>query len=328
MKKIISFLGLFVTVVLLALVNTSMVNAETVERTYTYSDIPARTILYENEPFNTYLNVSIDGTTYKITSNCEIQSAYCDKYGTIWADCFDTIDELYYLGFYNFELQGGEDCTFHLATSGQVEPPVEDGCYVQYGSEDKLYYCLLPEKEALKQYLLTGETIIIDYIPNPYLSTPSTKPEPSIAPTTETPVQPVSTPKVKPSTTPATQPSSVPVVQPSSTPTIQTDVTPVIEKKQLKSKIQLTYILCNNSKVITLSKSGILKYKKSAIKKIKDATFTETGDIIYLKKNGDAYYVSNSKIKFLRHKVKSIKKKTNFAISLKLKNGKTVKLKI
>ena len=338
MKKTIKFLGLFVTVVLLTLVNTSMVNAETVERTYTYSDIPARTILYENEPFNTYLNVSINGTTYKITSYCEIQSAYCDKYGTIWADCFDTLDELYYLGFYNFELQGNEECTFHLATSGRVEAPIDNAYYVQYGCEDGLYYCLLPKKDALKHNLLTGETITIDYIGNPYLPTPSTEPEPSITPTIQpthdvNSPQPSSNPVIQPSSSPTVKSSSSPVIQPSSNPIIPPTPVPANKSKKKaivkksKNNIQITY--CGDtSKVITLKKSGTLKYKNKVIKNVKDVAFTKNGTIVYFKKNGDAYYMSSSKIKHLRYKVKSIKKKNNFAIGLKLKNGKTVKLRI
>ena len=338
MKKIISFFGLFVTVVLLTLVNTSMVNAETVEWAYTYSDIPARTILYENEPFNTYLNVSIDGTTYKITSNCEIQSAYCDKYGTIWADCFDTLDELYYLGFYNFELQGDEDCTFHLATSGRVEAPIDNAYYVQYGCDDGLYYCLLPKKDALKHNLLTGETITIDYIDDPYLPTPSTEPKPSIAPTIQptskaNTSKPSSSPVIQQSSSPTVKSSSTPVVQPSSNPITPSTPVPTNKSKKKaivkksKNNIQITYH-GDTSKVITLKKSGTLKYKNKVIKNVKDVAFTKNGTIVYFKKNGDAYYMSSSKVKFLRHKVKSIKKKNNFAISLKLKNGKTIKLKI
>ena len=335
MKKIISFLVLLVTVVLVADLNPNSANAETLEYTYTFDNIPDQTIKYDwIDNYNKFIELTIDGTTYNVNSEYQVVDAYCDRLGTIWATLSDD-SRLYYLGFYNFELQGSEDLNFHILRSGIVFD-YDTNRFVSYANDVSPYiYWTLPTVEELSNYLSTGE-ITLNYIPDPN-SVPTSTPVPATstpkidvttAPTTETPVQPVSTPEVKPSTIPSTQPSSVPVVQPSSTPTIQTDVTPVIEKRQLKSKIQLTYVLGNDSKVITLSKSGILKYKKSAIKKIKDATFTETGDIIYLKKNGDAYYVSNSKIKFLRHKVKSIKKKTNFAISLKLKNGKTVKLKI
>ncbi len=333
MKKIISFFGLFVTVVLLAGLNPNSANAEsTWTHTYTYDNIPSRTISYVLfGDYRNSLDLTIEGTTYKITSEHKVIDAYCDEFGTVWSSLLSDSD-ISYLGFYNFELQGAEDPVFHTIRIGIVEPSDSDWIAI-YGADMPNTFWTLQNISELSNYLSTGE-LTFNYIPNPYFNptpvpaTSTPKIDVTTAPTTETPVQPVSTPEVKPSTIPSTQPSSVPVVQPSSTPTIQTDVPPVIEKRQLKSKIQLTYILGNNSKVITLSKSGILKYKKSAIKKIKDATFTETGDIIYLKKNGDAYYVSNSKIKFLRHKVKSIKKKTNFAISLKLKNGKTVKLKI
>lgn len=335
MKKIISFLVLLVTVVLVAGLNPNSANAKTLEYTYTFDNIPDQTIKYDwIDNYNNFLELTINGTTYNVNSEYQVRNAYCDRLGTVWASLSNDSRQ-YYLGFYNFELQGSEDINFHILRSGIVID-CDDNRFVSYANDDSPHmYWTLPTIEELSNYLLTGK-ITLNYIPGPN-SIPTSTPVPATstpkidvttAPTTETPVQPVSTPEVKPSTIPSTQPSSVPVVQPISTPTIQTDVTPVIEKRQLKSKIQLTYILGNNSKVITLSKSGILKYKKSAIKKIKDATFTETGDIIYLKKNGDAYYVSNSKIKFLRHKVKSIKKKNNFAISLKLKNGKTVKLKI
>ena len=339
MKKIISFFGLFVTVVFFAALTPEFAGAYTREYTYTYDSIPNRTIKYELIDYNNFLELTINDTKYTIiNSEYEVYNAFCDKSGTIWANLLGTSGKLY-LGFYNFELQGDKDLTFHSIRSGIVEPDSE--WIAIYGYDDKPEcYWTLPTVEELSNFLSTGE-LALNYIPNPYTNpTPiPTTTNPNPPEETSTPSissKPTSTPELKPSSVPTTQPSSVPVVQSSSNPTIQptqlpsvqTNETPVIKKKQLKSKIQLTYILGNDSKVITLSKSGILKYKKSAIKKIKDATFTETGDIIYLKKNGDAYYVSNSKIKFLRHKVKSIKKKTNFAISLKLKNGKTVKLKI
>lgn len=339
MKKIISFFGLLVAVVFFAALNPEFASAYTREYTYTYDSIPNRTVKYELIDYNNFLELTVNDTKYTITnSEYEVYNAFCDKFGTIWANLLGSSEKLY-LGFYNFELQGNEDLTFHLIRSGIVEPDSE--WIAIYGYDDKPEcYWTLPTVEELSNFLSTGE-LALNYIPNPYTNpTPiPTTTNPNPPEETSTPSissKPTSTPELKPSSVPTAQPSSVPVVhpssnptiQPSSTPTVQPSETPFIEKKLLKNKTQLTYNFGGSSKVLTLSKSGVFKYKKKTIKKVKDATFTKNGDIVYLKKNGDAYFMSNSKIKFLKHKVKSIKKKNNFAISLKLKNGKTVKIKL
>lgn len=332
MKKIVNLLGIFATVFLLAGLNPNTANAEmTWTYTYTYDNIPSRTVscVLFGEHSNT-LDFNVDGTNYKISSEYKVTDAYCDKFGTVWADLLSDSDILY-LGFYNFELQGTEDPVFHIIRIGIVEPSDADWVAI-YGADMPNTFWTLPDVAELSHYLSTGE-ITFNYIPNPYFnSTPvpatavpvTAEPTPKIdvttAPTTGAPEQPVSTPEVKVGIMPETEPSSASVVR--------TSAKPVVKKKQLKSKLQLTYIMGDHSKVITLNKAGILKYKKNVIKQVKDVTFTETGNIIYLKKNGDIYYISGSKIRLLRHKVRVIKKKNNFAIGFKLINGKTIKFKI
>ena len=343
MKKIISFLGLLVTVVFFAALTPEFAGAYTREYTYTYDSIPNRTIKYELIDYNNFLELTINDTKYTIiNSEYEVYNAFCDKSGTIWANLLGTSGKLY-LGFYNFELQGDKDLTFHSIRSGIVEPDSE--WIAIYGYDDKPEcYWTLPTVEELSNYLSTGE-ITLNYIPDPNsVPTPTPVPateepaKPTSPSLTETPIptEPSSTEKpVQPSSTPVANPSSAPTSKPIPTASVPVDsnTTPATVGKPASvvkkgSTISLADSSGNIIKTITL-KAGKLTVNKKVIKNVKSSYFTKKGTVVYLTKSGKAYYInSKNKPKLIKAKVKQVKTSKGFATNLKLKNGKTVKIRV
>lgn len=343
MKKIISFLGLLVTIVVFATLNPEFAGAYTREYTYTYDSIPNRTIKYELIDYNNFLELTINDTKYTIiNSEYEVYNAFCDKSGTIWANLLGTSGKLY-LGFYNFELQGDKDLTFHSIRSGIVEPDSE--WIAIYGYDDKPEcYWTLPTVEELSNFLSTGE-LALNYIPNP-----NSAPTPTPVPATEEPAKPTSPsltetpiPTEPSSTENPVQPSSTPVANPSSAPTskpiptasatVDSNTTPTTVGKPasvVKKGLIISLADSNGSiiKTITL-KSGKLTVNKKIIKNVKSAYFTKKGTVVYLTKSGKAYYInSKNKSKLIKAKVKTVKTSKGFATNLKLRNGKTVKIRV
>lgn len=350
MKKIISFLGLLVTVVFFAALTPEFAGAYTREYTYTYDSIPNRTIKYELIDYNNFLELTINDTKYTIiNSEYEVYNAFCDKSGTIWANLLGTSGKLY-LGFYNFELQGDKDLTFHSIRSGIVEPDSE--WIAIYGYDDKPEcYWTLPTVEELSNFLSTGE-LALNYIPNPN-SAPTPTPVPvteepakPTSPTlTETPAptEPISTEKPAPiatipaptqlplPTTPISAPTSKPI--PTASATVDSNTTPATVGKPasvVKKGSTISLADSNGSiiKTITL-KSGKLTVNKKVIKNVKSSYFTKKGTVVYLTKSGKAYYInSKNKPKLIKAKVKQVKTSKGFATNLKLRNGKTVKIRV
>ena len=334
MKKIISFLGLFVTVVLLASLNPNSANAEdTWTYTYTYDNIPSRTVsyaLFGDHP--NYLDFTVDGTAYKITSEYKVTEAFCDKYGTVWSSLLSDSDILY-LGFYNFELQGTEDPVFHITRIGIVGTSDTDWSAI-YGADMPDTFWTLPNVDELSNYLSTGE-LNYNYIPNPYFNPTPVPATPEPAKTTsptENPVstEPSSTEKPAP-ITPIPAPTSKPI--PTASATVDSNTTPATVGKPASvvkkgSTISLVDSSGNVIKTITL-KAGKLTVNKRVVKNVKSSYFTKKGTVVYLTKSGNAYYI-NSKNKpiLIKAKVKQVKTSKGFAINLKLKNGKTVKIRV
>ena len=350
MKKIISFLGLFVTVVLLASLNPNSANAETWTHTYSYDNIPNRTITYDFiSNHNNFLDLTIDDTTYHITSEYKVMDACCDKFGTVWADLSND-NNLFYLGFYNFELQGNENPVFHPIRTGIViSSDVE--VIALYGHNAPNTYWTLPSVEDLSNYLSTGE-ITLNYIPDPNsVPTPTPVPvteepaKPTSPTLTETPAptEPISTEKPAPiatipaptqlplPTTPISAPTSKPI--PTASATVDSNTTPATVGKPASvvkkgSTISLVDSSGNVIKTITL-KAGKLTVNKRVVKNVKSSYFTKKGTVVYLTKSGKAYYInSKNKPKLIKAKVKQLKTSKGFAINLKLKNGKTVKIRV
>lgn len=339
MKKIISFLVLLVTVVLLAGLNPNSANAKTLEYTYTFDNIPDQTIKYDwIDNYNNFLELTINGTTYNVNSEYQVRNAYCDRLGTVWASLSNDSRQ-YYLGFYNFELQGSEDINFHILRSGIVID-CDDNRFVSYANDDSPHmYWTLPTIEELSNYLLTGK-ITLNYIPGPN-SIPTSTPVPATstpkidvttAPTTETPIptEPISTEKPAPiATIPA--PTSKPIPT-ASTPSGSNTTSLTVGKPASVVKKGSTISLVDSSGNIIKTikfRAGKLTVNKTSIKNVKSVYFTKKGTVVYLAKSGKAYYInSKNKSKLIKAKVKQVKTSKGFAISLKLKNGKTVKLKI
>lgn len=338
MKKIISFFGLLVTVVLLAGLNPNSANAETLEYTYTFDNIPDQTIKYDwIDNYNKFIELTIDGTTYNVNSEYQVVDAYCDRLGTVWASLSNDSRQ-YYLGFYNFELQGSEDINFHILRSGVVTD-CDDNRFVSYANDDSpRMYWTLPTIEELSNYLLTGK-ITLNYIPGPNsipTSTPVPATEEPAKPTspslTEAPIptEPSSTRKPAPiATIPAPTSKPIPTV---STPVYNNTTSSTVGKPASVVKKGSTISLVDSSgniiKTIKL-RAGKLTVNKKVIKNVKSVYFTKKGTVVYLAKSGKAYYInSKNKSKLIKAKVKQVKTSKGFAISLKLKNGKTIKLKI
>ena len=318
MKKVISFFGLLVTVVLLAGLNPNSVNAETLECTYTFDNIPNQSIKYDwIDSYNEFIELTIDGTTYNVDSEYQVHDAYCDRLGTVWASLSNDSGH-YYLGFYNFKLQGQDDLNFHVLRVGIVDT-YDSERFAVYGSDDKPErYWILPTVEELSSFLSTGQ-IQLKYVSSPTLPTkapvtPTPIPEPAskinvtAAPTTETPVQPSSAP-----------------VDSNATPTTVGKPASVVKKG---ATISLADSSGNIIKTITLT-AGKLTVNKKVIKNVKSSYFTKKGTVVYLTKSGKAYYInSKDKSKLIQSRVKQVKTTKGFAVKLKLKNGKMVKIRV
>ena len=335
MKKIISFLGLFVTIVVFATLNPGFAKAETLECTYAFDNISDQTIKYDwIDKYNKFIELTIDGTTYNINSEYQVHDAYCDRLGTVWASLSNDSNH-YYLGFYNFKLQGQDDLNFHVLRVGIVDT-YDSERFAVYGSDDKPErYWILPTVEELSNFLSTGQ-IQLKYVSSPTLPTkapvtPNPIPEPTskinvtAAPTTETPVQPNSTPAANPSSVPTCKP-----IPTASTP-VDSNTTPATVGKPASvvkkgSTISLADSSGNIIKTITL-KAGKLTVNKKVIKNVKSSYFTKKGTVVYLTKSGKAYY-SKNKPKLIKAKVKQVKTSKGFATNLKLRNGKTVKIRV
>ena len=283
------------------------------------------------------MDYTVDGTAYKITSEYKVTDAYCDKYGTVWSSLLSDSD-IFYLGFYNFELQGTEDLVFHTTRIGIVEPSDSDRLAI-YGADMPNTFWTLPNVDELSNYLSTGE-LNYNYIPNPYFNptpVPATE-EPAKPTLTETPIpaEPSSTETpVQPSSTPAANPSSVPTSKPiptASTP-VDSNATPTAVGKSVSvvkkgSIISLADSSGNIIKTITL-KAGKLTVNKKVIKNVKSSHFTKKGTVVYLTKSGKAYYInSKDKSKLIQSQVKQVKTTKGFAVKLKLKNGRVVKIRV
>ena len=337
MKKIISFFGLLVTVVLLAGLNPNSANAETWTYTYSYDNIPNRTITYDFiSNYNNFLDLTIDDTTYHITSEYKVMDACCDDSGTVWANLSND-NKLFYTGFYNFELQGTEDPVFHPIRTGIVISSDAE-MIALYGHNAPNTYWTLPSVEDLSNYLSTGE-ITLNYIPDPNsVPTPTPVPvteepaKPTSPSLTEAPIptEPSSTRKPAPiATIPAPTSKPIPTV---STPVYNNTTSSTVGKPASVVKKGSTISLVDSSgniiKTIKL-RAGKLTVNKKVIKNVKSVYFTKKGTVVYLAKSGKAYYInSKNKSKLIKAKVKQVKTSKGFAISLKLKNGKTIKLKI
>lgn len=335
MKKIISFFGLLVTVVLLAGLNPNSANAETWTYTYSYDNIPNRTITYDFiSSYNNFLELTIDDTTYNITSEYKVMDACCDDSGTVWADLSND-NKLFYTGFYNFELQGTEDPVFHPIRTGIViSSDVE--MIALYGHHTPNTYWTLPSVEDLSNYLSTGE-ITLNYIPDP-----NSVPTPTPVPATEEPAKPTfptltETPiPTEPSSTEKTvQPSSAPTSKPNPTASIPSDsntTSATVGKPASVVKKGSTISLADSSgniiKTIKL-RAGKLIVNKKVIKNVKSSYFTKKGTVVYLTKSGKTYYInSKGKSKLIQSRVKQVKTTKGFAVKLKLKNGRVVKIRV
>lgn len=336
MKKIISFFGLLITVVLLAGLNPNSANAETLEYTYTFDNIPNQTIKYDwIDNYNKFIELTIDGTTYNVNSEYQVVDAYCDRLGTVWASLSNDSRQ-YYLGFYNFELQGSEDLNFHILRSGIVID-CDDNRFVSYANDDSpRMYWTLPTIEELSNYLLTGK-ITLNYIPGPNsipTSTPVPATEEPAKPTfptlTETPIP------TEPSSTEKTvQPSSAPTSKPNPTASIPSDsntTSVTVGKPAYVVKKGSTISLADSSgniiKTIKL-RAGKLTVNKKVIKNVKSSYFTKKGTVVYLTKSRKTYYInSKGKSKLIQSRVKQVKTTKGFAVKLKLKNGRVVKIRV
>ncbi len=327
MKKNKILAILLVVALILPFVSVNNVSAEDdssrpyiVDYTYEYDSIPTRHI-YSDDLYN--LKYTVDGNESILTvdeSTGTISELHCDANGTVW------IRVKLNLYFYSYELQK-DDFTFYCFDTGFLN--VNDSEYsfaATYSSGGK--DIPLPTLEEL-QVLLDSNTLTA--LPTVDL-TPSA--EPSIAPSEA----PSSAPTVAPSESPSVVPSVAPTVVPSDSPNATTNVSTETQSPKATvapakvtttgNKLKLVGTDGTVSQTVTFNKKkATLTYNGVKVKSVKRVAFSKKGTVVYVKKNGNAYYLQGKKSRRIAKKVTSIKKNSNgFAVKLVTKSGKKIKL--
>lgn len=341
MNKYIKFFS-FMLLLTCFLIVGKPASAKTIS--YHFDNIPDRTITYTGE--DNFLYVTINNVTYVIESETEIALARCSTDGTIWISASGSIN----IFWINYEIQK-EYMNMVGYANGAITLNNDDDFTHSYSSHlIKLDY---PSIEYLQLVYSTHDkpenptpTIDPSEIPTgtPVPTEEPVKPTSPVLTETPVPTEPSSTEKPAPiATIPApTQlpvptetiptPTSAPIPTASAPADSNTTPEPVGKPASVIKKGSTISLVDSNGnilKTITLKAGKLTVNGKSAVKNVKSAYFTKKGTVVYLTKSGKAYYInSKNKSKLIKAKVKKVKTSKGFATTLKLKNGKTVKIRV
>ncbi len=343
MKKYIRLLGI-VLLLTCFWAGGKSASAETESITYHFDNIPDRTITHTDE--DNFLYVTIDNTTYVIESETEIFFARCSTDGTIWIQAYGDID----LFWINYEIQ--KDYMNMVGyTTGAITLNNNDDFTYSYSSHlVKINY---PPIESLQ---LDYATLAKPENPTPTIDPseiPTATPVPTKAPVK--PTSPASTATPDPTEPGATgEPVPMPTIpvptqlpQPVATSPAQpntpapaatipaegnnTSATVGKPASVIKKGFMISLVDSEGNVIKSLTlKAGKLTIDGGVtIKNVKAAYFTSKGTVVYLTKTGKVYSInSKNKSKLIKSRVKQVKTRKGFAVKLKLKNGRVVKIRV
>ena len=319
-------------------------SAETESITYHFDNIPDRTITHTDE--DNFLYVTIDNTTYVIESETEIFFARYSTDGTIWIQAYGDID----LFWINYEIQkdymnmvgyttgaislnDDDDFTYSFS-SHMVEYP--------YSSVETLtrFYSIHHKPENPTPTIDPSEIPTATPVPTKAPVKP-TSPASTATPDPTEPVatgEPVPMPTI-PVPTQLPQPVATSPAQPNTpapavaTPTEGNDTSATVGKPASVIKKGATVSLVDSEgnviKSLTLKAGKLTIDGGVTIKNVKAAYFTSKGTVVYLTKTGKVYSInSKNKSKLIKSRVKQVKTRKGFAVKLKLKNGRVVKIRV
>lgn len=341
MKKYIRLLGIMLLLTCFWAGGKSA-SAKTIS--YHFDNIPDRTITYTGE--DNFLYITIDNTTYIITTKNKIDISRCDENGTIWINILGTND----LFWINYEIQKDymntifysqgiininslDDFTYSFS-SHLVEinyPPIE---YLQ------LIYPTLDKPENPTPTIDPSEIPTATPVPTkapvkPTSPASTATPDPTEPVATGEPVPmptiPVPTQLPQPVETSPAQPNT-----PAPAATIpaegnDTSVTVGKPASVIKKGFMISLVDSEGNVIKSLTlKAGKLTIDGGVtIKNVKAAYFTSKGTVVYLTKTGKVYSInSKNKSKLIKSRVKQVKTRKGFAVKLKLKNGRVVKIRV
>lgn len=311
---------------------------------YHFDNIPDRTITYTGE--DNFLYVTIDNTTYVIESKTKINFARCSTDGTIWVSAAGSIN----IFWINYEIQK-EYMDMVGYTNGAITLNNNDDFTYSYSSH--LVELDYPSIEYLQ---LIYPTLDKPENPTPTID-PSEIPTGTPVPTEEPvkPTSPASTATPDPTEPGATgepvpmptipaptqlpQPVETSPAQPNTsapaagTPTEGNDTSATVGKPASVIKKGATVSLVDSEgnviKSLTLKAGKLTIDGGVTIKNVKAAYFTSKGTVVYLTKTGKVYSInSKNKSKLIKSRVKQVKTRKGFAVKLKLKNGRVVKIRV
>lgn len=317
-QRVIGLLVVFSVFVMSVVVHIYVAEAKVIDVTpitpfaeeihYTFDNIPSRVVYCDGH--TPMVKFYVNDNYYDITLDSfdNISWACCDDYGTLW---LQESSDLYWT---NYELEG-ENMTPHFFNS-DIVLYTHLNCaygYKFYSYDSNEEEIPLPTFDDLKNYIENGTPV------------PGSKPKPITKPDSNNTVNPDNKPTTNPNHLPQTTPPS------NSTQKVTSSTKKVAKiKKVTISKNTIKLINSNNkvvNKVTFNKKKSTLSYKGKKIKKVKGVWFTKKGKLLYLKKNSKAYYLNGKKSKLIKSKVLRVKTSSKFATTLKLKNGKSYKLK-
>ena len=341
MKKYIRLVGI---VLLLTCFWAGGKSASAKTISYHFDNIPDRTITYTGE--DNFLYITIDNTTYVIESETKVNFARCSTDGTIWVSAAGSIN----IFWINYEIQK-EYMDMVGYTNGAITLNDNDDFTYSYSSH--LVELDYPPIESLQ---LDYATLDKPENPTPTIDPseiPTATPVPTKAPVK--PTSPASTATSDPTEPGATgEPVPMPTIpvptqlpQPVATSSAQpntpapaatipaegNDTSATVGKPASVIKKGATVSLVDSEgnviKSLTLKAGKLTIDGGVTIKNVKAAYFTSKGTVVYLTKNGKVYSInSKNKSKLIKSRVKQVKTRKGFAVKLKLKNGRVVKIRV
>lgn len=343
MKKYIRLLGIMLLLTCFWAGGKSA-SAETESITYHFDNIPDRTITYTGE--DNFLYVAIDNTTYVIESKTKVNFVRCSTDGTIWINAYGDID----LFWVNYEIQkdymnmvgytegailtnSDDDFTYSFSSHlVKINYPSIESLQLDYATLDK------PENPAptIDPSEIPTATPVPTKAPVKPTSPASTAtPDPTEPGVTGEPVPmptiPVPTQLPQPVETSPAQPNTP---APAATiPAEGNDTSATVGKPASVIKKGATVSLVDSEgnviKSLTLKAGKLTIDGGVTIKNVKAAYFTSKGTVVYLTKTGKVYSInSKNKSKLIKSRVKQVKTRKGFAVKLKLKNGRVVKIRV
>lgn len=341
MKKYIRLLGIMLLLTCFWAGGKSA-SAKTIS--YHFDNIPDRTITYTGE--DNFLYVTIDDNTYVIESETMVALARCSTDGTIWIQAAGKIG-IYWI---NYEIQknymsmiayldgaislnNNDDFTYSYSTNLEEHnyPSIE---YLQ------LIYPTLDKPENPTPTIDPSEIPTATPVPTkapvkPTSPASTATPDPTEPGVTGEPIPmptiPVPTQLPQPVATSPAQPNTP---APAATiPAEGNDTSATVGKPASVIKKGATVSLVDSEgnviKSLTLKAGKLTIDGGVTIKNVKAAYFTSKGTIVYLTKTGKVYSInSKNKSKLIKSQVKQVKTRKGFAVKLKLKNGRVVKIRV